>query len=211
MIVEDEIVTARSLEMSLKKLGYHVTAIVASGEQAIHKIEEGDCPDLVLMDILLQGELNGIETAKILSARFNLTVIYLKSHDDKAVFEKAKMTNPYGYLTKPFKTDDLQKVVELGTNRLKTDADRLILVTELKNEIVERHRIEKKLEMRVRQQDAIALLGHNALLHIDPIEHMDEVVKKVAETLDNEFCKVLKLLPDGMNMLLLSGVGWMMV
>jgi PAS domain S-box-containing protein len=208
MIVEDENVTARSLQMSLEKLGYIVTAIVASGEQAIQKLEEGDSPDLVLMDILLQGELDGIETARILAARFNLTVIYLTSHDDKDVFEKAKTTNPYGYLTKPFTTDDLQKVVELGIYRLKTDADRLILVTELKNEIVERHRIEKELEMRVRQQDVIALLGHNALLHDDPIEFMNELVIKVADTLGNEFCKVLKLLPDGRNMLLLAGVGW---
>ena len=208
MIVEDDNVTARSLQMSLDKLGYIVTAIVASGEQAIQKLEKGDNPDLVLMDISLQGELDGIETARILAARFNLTVIYLTSHDDKDVFEKAKTTNPYGYLTKPFTTDDLQKVVELGIYRLKTDADRLILVTELKNEIVERHRIEKELEMRVRQQDVIALLGHNALLHDDPIEFMNELVIKVADTLGNEFCKVLKLLPDGRNMLLLAGVGW---
>ncbi|MBT6226601.1 MAG: PAS domain S-box protein, partial [Candidatus Scalindua sp.] len=208
MIVEDDNVTARSLQMSLDKLGYIVTAIVASGEQAIQKLEKGDNPDLVLMDISLQGELDGIETARILADRFNLTVIYLTSHDDKDVFEKAKTTNPYGYLTKPFTTDDLQKVVELGIYRLKTDADRLILVTELKNEIVERHRIEQELEMRVRQQDVIALLGHNALLHDDPMEFMNELVIKVADTLGNEFCKVLKLLPDGSNLLLLAGVGW---
>ena len=208
MIVEDDNVTARSLQMSLEKLGYIVTAVVASGEQAIEKIEEGDCPDLVLMDISLQGELDGIETARILGARFNLMVIYLTSHYDKAVFEKAKTTNPYGFLTKPFKKDELQKVVELGSYRVKTDADRLILVTELKNEIVERHRIEKELEMRVRQQDTIAFLGHNALLHVNSIEFMNEVVVKIAETLDNKFCKILKLLPDGNNMQLLAGVGW---
>ena len=208
MIVEDDNVTARSLQMSLEKLGYIVTAVVASGEQAIQKIEEGDSPDLVLMDISLKGEMDGIETARILGARFNLTVIYLTSHYDKGVFEKAKKTNPYGYLTKPFKKDDLQKVVELGIYRLKTDADRLMLVSELKNEIVERHRIEKELEMRVRQQDAIAFLGHNALSHVNSIEFMNEVVAKVTETLDNKFCKILKLLPDGNNMQLLAGVGW---
>ncbi|MCP4252649.1 MAG: PAS domain S-box protein [Candidatus Scalindua sp.] len=208
MIVEDEIVTARSLQISLEKLGYDVTATVASGEQAILMIEEEGCPDLVLMDIFLQGEMDGIEAARIMGDRFNLMVIYLTSHDDKAIFEKAKTTNPYGYITKPFKTDELHKVVELGIYRLSTDADRLMLVTELKKEIVERHRIERELEMRVRQQDAIALLGHNALLHDDPIEFMNEMVLKVADTLDNEFCRSLKLSPDGRNMLLLSGVGW---
>lgn len=208
MIVEDEIVTARSLQMNLEKLGYVVTANVTSGEQAIQKIENGDYPDLVLMDISLQDKLDGIETARILGIRFNLSVIYITSHSDKAVFEKAKDTNPYGYLTKPFNEDELQNVVELGINRLRVDADRLMLVSELKNEIVERHRIEKELEMRVLQQDAIALLCHNALLHDDPIEFMNEVVIKVADTLDNEFCKVLKLLPDNSKMLLLAGVGW---
>ena len=208
MIVEDDSVTARSLQMSLEKLGYIITTIVSSGEQAIQKLEEGDSPDLVLMDISLQGELDGIETARILAARFNLTVIYLTSHDDKDVFEKAKMTNPYGYLIKPFKTEELKKIVELGVHRLRSDADRLMLVTELKNEIVERHRIEKELEMRVRQQDAIALLGHNALSQASPIELMNKAVSIIADTLNNEFCKVLKLLPDGNNMLLLTGVGW---
>ena len=208
MIVEDDIVTARSLQMSLEKLGYIITTIVSSGEQAIQKLEEGDSPDLVLMDISLQGELDGIETASILATRFNLTVIYLTSHDDKDVFEKAKMTNPYGYLIKPFNTEELKKIVELGVHRLRSDADRLMLVTELKNEIVERHRIEKELEMRVRQQDAIALLGHNALSQASPIELMNKAVSIIADTLNNEFCKVLKLLPDGNNMLLLTGVGW---
>ena len=61
------------------------------------------------MDITLQGEMDGIETARILGARFNLSVIYLTSHSDKAVFEKAKNTNPYGDLTKPSKTDEWQK------------------------------------------------------------------------------------------------------
>ena len=208
MIVEDDIVTARSLQMSLEKLRYIITTIVSSGEQAIQKLEDGDSPDLVLMDISLQGELDGIETASILATRFNLTVIYLTSHDDKDVFEKAKMTNPYGYLIKPFNTEELKKIVELGVHRLRSDADRLMLVTELKNEIVERHRIEKELEMRVRQQDAIALLGHNALSQASPIELMNKAVSIIADTLNNEFCKVLKLLPDGNNMLLLTGVGW---
>ena len=60
-------------------------------------------PDLVLMDISLQGEMDGIETAKIINSRFNIPVIYLTSYIEKSVFEKAKSTNPYGYLTKPFK------------------------------------------------------------------------------------------------------------
>ena len=141
MIVEDEIVTARSLQMSLKKLGYNTTAIMSSGEQAIQKIADEVRPDLVLMDISLQGEIDGIETAKIINSRFNIPVVYLTSYIEKSVFEKAKLTNAYGYLTKPFKKDELLKIVELGLYRHRSDEDRRMLVTELKKEIVERNRI----------------------------------------------------------------------
>ncbi len=208
MIIEDEIVTARSLQMTLEKLGYVVITIMSSGEQAIQKIENGERPDLVLMDISLQGKMDGIETARIINTRFDIPVIYLTSYVEKSVHEKAKSTNPYGYLTKPFKKDELHKVIELGLYRHKSDEDRRMLVTELKKEIVERNRIEKELEMRVRQQDAIAHLGHKALLSKSPIDFMNEVVEKVADTLGNEYCNVLELLSDGKNMRLFASFGW---
>jgi signal transduction histidine kinase/CheY-like chemotaxis protein len=208
MIVEDEIVTARSLQTSLEELGYIVTAIISSGEQAIQKIEEEHRSDLVLMNISLQGKIDGIESARIINTRFDLPVIFLTSYVEESVLEKAKSTNPYGYLTEPFKKDELQKVVELGLYRHRSDKDRRMLVTELKKEIDERNRIENELEMRVRQQDAIAHLGHKALLSVNPIDFMNEVVNKVADTLSNEYCNVLELLPDDKNMLLLAGVGW---
>jgi CheY-like chemotaxis protein len=132
MIVEDESVTARSLEMSLVKLGYDVTAIMSSGEQAIQQFENGECPDLVLMDISLQGKMDGIEAARVINTNFYIPVIYLTSYVEKSIFEKAKSTNPYGYLTKPFKKDELQKVVELGLYRYSFDEERRMLVKELK-------------------------------------------------------------------------------
>ena len=208
MVVEDEIVTARSLQMSLEKLDYVVTAIISSGEQAIQKLEDGDCPDLVLMDISLQGKIDGIETAEIINTRFDLPVIYLTSSVDISVFEKAKTTNPYGYITKPSKKEALQKVIELGLYRHRSDKERRMLVIELEKEIVKRNRIEKELEIRVRQQNVIAYLGYKALLSMDTIDFMNKVVKKVADTLDNEYCNILELLPDDMNMLLLAGIGW---
>ena len=207
MIIEDEVVTARALQTCLMKFGYVVTATIPSGEQAILKIEE-ERPDLVLMDIVLQGKMDGIETARIINFKFDVPVIYLTSHVEKTVFEKAKETNMYGFITKPFNKEELEKVIELGLQRHMMDKDRRMLVAELKKEIVERNRMERELEMRVRQQDVIAYLGHNALMGGDLIEFMNEVVSKVSETLDNEYCKVLKLLPGGDDMLLLAGVGW---
>ena len=157
-----------TLQSCLEKLEYVVTAIISSGEQAIHQIEK-ERPDLVIMDIILQGEMDGIETARIINFKFDIPVIYHTTHLEKSVFERSKTTNPFGYISKPFKKEELEKVVDLGLQRHRMDEDRRMLVTELKNEIVERNRIEKELEMRVRQQDAVAHLGHKALLSANPI------------------------------------------
>ncbi len=207
LIVEDEIPVARDLQLCLEKLEYIVTAITPSGEQAILNITE-ERPDLVIMDIVLQGEMDGIETARIINSKFDIPVIYHTTHLDKPVFERSKTTNPFGYITKPFKKEELEKIVDLGLQRHRMDEDRRMLVAELKREIVERNRMEKELEMRVRQQDVIAYLGHKALTGENPIEFMNEVVIKVAETLNNEYCKILKLLPGEKHLLLLTGVGW---
>ncbi len=208
LIVEDDISVARDLQMNLERLGYVVTATISSGEQAIQKIKDEGPPDLVLIDISLQGKVDGIETARTINSRFEVPVIYLASNEEKSFFEKAKSTNPYGYLTELFKIDELQKVIELALYRHRLDKDRRMLVTELKNEIVERNRIEEELETHVRQQRAITFLGHKALINHDLTDLMNEVVRKVSETLNNEYCKVLELLPDGKEMLLRAGVGW---
>jgi PAS domain S-box-containing protein len=207
LIVEDEILVARDLQMNLEKMGFTVTSMVPSGDQAIQKIEE-DRPDLVIMDIGLQGKRDGIETAGIIHSKFDIPFIYLTADEESSVFEKAKTTNPCGFITKRFNKEELQKMVETCLHRDRRGEDRRKLVRELKKEIIERKRMEKELEMRVRQQDVIAYLGHKALLGEDPINFMNEVVRKVAETLDNKYCKVLELLPDGKDMLLLAGVGW---
>lgn len=207
MIVEDEDIIARNLQVCLEKLGYAVTAIVPTGEHAIQKIEE-ERPDLVMLDIGLQGKMDSIETAGIIHSRFDIPFIYLTADEESSVSEKAKTTNPYGFITKRFNNEELQKMVETGLRRDRRGEDRRKLVRELKKEIIERKRMEKELEMRVRQQDAIAYLGHKALLGEDPINFMNELVRKVAETLDNKYCKVLELQPDGKHMLLLAAVGW---
>jgi signal transduction histidine kinase/CheY-like chemotaxis protein len=207
MVVEDNVVNARALQICLREFGYVVTEPISSGEQAILKIEK-EQPDIVIMDIILQGKMDGIETARIINFKYDIPVIYLTSHVEKNVFEKAKETNMYGFITKPFNKEELEKVIELGLQRHMMDKDRRMLVAELKKEIVVRNRMERELELRVRQQDVIAYLGHNALMGGKVIEFMNEVVSKVAETLDNEYCKILKLLPGENDMLLLAGVGW---
>jgi K+-sensing histidine kinase KdpD len=90
----------------------------------------------------------------------------------------------------------------------RVEEERKRLIQELRKEVEERERVERTFEVYVRQQRAITFLGHKALVSHDLTDLMNEVVRKVAETLDNEYCKVLKLLPGGKEMLLRAGVGW---
>lgn len=112
LIVEDEAIVAEDLRRILEGLGYQVVAAVASGEQALTHIKEHH-PDLVLMDIVLQGDLNGIDTAEIIRQQEHLPVIYLTAHSDPRTLERAKVSEPYGYVLKPFDERELHSIIEI--------------------------------------------------------------------------------------------------
>ncbi len=113
LIVEDEAIVAYDLERRLRKAGYDVPAIAASGEQALESIEETS-PDLVLMDIRLQGAMDGIAAATKVRERFKLPVIYLTAHADRATLERAKITGPFSYLVKPIGNLNLASAIEVA-------------------------------------------------------------------------------------------------
>jgi CheY-like chemotaxis protein len=113
LIVEDERITAEDLAEVLKDLGYHVTAVVSSGEDAIREAEIHR-PDLVLMDIRIKGEMDGTEAARILRERFDVPVVYLTAHADRDTLERAKHSRPPGYLVKPFHEAELHASVEMA-------------------------------------------------------------------------------------------------
>lgn len=112
-IVEDEILVARDLEQQLTALGYTVVGIAASGEEALEQIERLQ-PQLVLMDIRLQGKMDGIATADVLRQQFSLPVVYLTAHADQATVARARITEPFGYILKPFEERELSTVVEMA-------------------------------------------------------------------------------------------------
>ncbi len=154
LIVEDEIIVARDLQMLLEQLGYSKTAVVSTGEKAILYIEE-DRPDLIMMDVVLPGEMDGIETSKVIQSEFDIPVIYLTAHRDKMIFERAKETEPFGYLIKPFNNDEIQRVVEISIYRYNAEKERKVLVEELKREIAER----KKMSEALLQSEKLKSLG----------------------------------------------------
>lgn len=112
LIVEDEAIIVKSLENRLIKAGYSIVGAASSGEEAI-KLARIHTPDLVLMDIHLSGEMNGIEAAEEINKFLNIPVVYLTSYSDESTYQKAKGTNPFAYIHKPFDGEQLQRVLEL--------------------------------------------------------------------------------------------------
>lgn len=120
LIVEDEGLIARDIENMVKNAGYEVCGVVQSGTEAIRQAEALE-PDLVLMDILLQGEMDGIEAAYLIRERFNLPVIYLTSHADETTLERAKVSEPLGYTLKPVEQKELMTVMEMALYKHKME------------------------------------------------------------------------------------------
>ena len=113
LIVEDEILIARELETRLTGLGYAVVRIGLSGEEALQAASETQ-PDLVLMDIVLKGALDGIAAAAELRARFDIPVVYVTAYADEGTLKRAKVTAPYGYIVKPFSESEVHAAVEMA-------------------------------------------------------------------------------------------------
>lgn len=112
-IVEDEAIVANDIKETLKSLGYSVPGIAKSGELALEKVKELK-PDLVLMDIHLAGQMDGVETAGKIHILYNIPVIYLTAYADKALLDRAKVTEPYGYVIKPYDERELHSVIEMA-------------------------------------------------------------------------------------------------
>nr|QNO57921.1 protein-glutamate methylesterase/protein-glutamine glutaminase [Methanosarcinales archaeon ANME-1 ERB7] len=113
MIVEDEVLFAKDLKDLLESWGYTVPALVSTGEEAIEKAGEMK-PDLVLMDIVLKGGMDGIESADLIRTRFKIPVVYLTAYADDETVQRAKITEPYGYVLKPLEERDLHVTLEIA-------------------------------------------------------------------------------------------------
>lgn len=122
LIVEDEGIIAKDIERALAKLAYEVIAVVSTGEQAI--LLAGTArPDLVLMDIMLKGDIDGIEAAQRIRREYGTPVVYLSGYGDSTTLQRATETAPFGYVLKPFDDRDLYAAVEsaLYKNQMERD------------------------------------------------------------------------------------------
>lgn len=113
LVVEDESIVSKDIQYSLKKLGYNVVGVAATGQKAIDLCGE-KLPDIILMDIMLKGDINGIEASTRIKESYNIPVIFLTAYADENTLSKAKVTEPYAYIIKPFKEIDLHTSIEMA-------------------------------------------------------------------------------------------------
>jgi len=116
LLVEDDDIIAKVAAWRLKNLGYDTCGRATTGAEAMEMVVKFK-PTLVLMDINIKGEIDGIETAKMIKKGFNIPVIYLTSHSDGVTLERAKETNPDGFIVKPFEDNDLRVAIELALHK----------------------------------------------------------------------------------------------
>jgi DNA-binding LytR/AlgR family response regulator len=113
LVIEDESIVSKDIQYSLKKLGYNVVGAAPTGEKAVELAEELR-PDIILMDIMLKGKITGIEASAQIKEKLNIPVIFLTAYADENTLAKAKVTEPYAYIIKPFKEIDLHTSIEMA-------------------------------------------------------------------------------------------------
>lgn len=180
LIVEDERIVAMSLRKQLQNLGYEVLGVVSSGEDAILCAAEMQ-PDLVLMDIYLEGAMDGVEAAGVLRSRYRLPVVYLTAYSNKDILERAKITEPFGYVLKPYEERELHVVLETALYR---------------------HRMENRLRERERWFAATLTSIGDGVVATDPtgrVTFMNPVAESLAgwaeaEAVGRPFEEVLPLM-----------------
>jgi signal transduction histidine kinase len=167
MVVEDERIVALNLQRRLAKLGYEISSVVTSGSQALRHIEQ-DRPDIVLMDVNIEGDIDGIETASRIPEEYNLPVVYLTAYSEEVTLQRARTTQPYGFLLKPISERELHATIQMVLERRRADMimreneqrqEALVELrtAELKEQIAEREKVEAALR-QAQKMEAIGQL-----------------------------------------------------
>jgi len=130
-VVEDEGIVALQIKSKLEQKGYEVVGTFASGEELLETVASLK-PDLIMMDMTLQGKLDGIETTRRLSEQHDIPVVYLTAHSEESTIERAGATLPYGYLLKPFDAQELHIAIQMALFKHKSDKEKKELSEKLR-------------------------------------------------------------------------------
>jgi PAS domain S-box-containing protein len=120
LVVEDESIVAEDMKAMLEGFGYAVPAVAFSGEEAVKKVLDTR-PDLVLMDIVLKGQMSGVEAVERIRSRCNIPVVYVTAYADETTVRRAKVTEPFGYILKPFDAREVQTTIEIALYKHRMD------------------------------------------------------------------------------------------
>jgi CheY-like chemotaxis protein len=140
LVVEDDVNVAAVMEARLESFGYSVCEIAQSGTKAI-ETSERHRPDLILMDILLEGDMNGIEAAEKISTTSDVPIIFVTCLNDPSVLDRAIKTNPSGYLVKPYDNAELRSCVEIALVKHRATKEREKLIAQLENALLQVKRL----------------------------------------------------------------------
>lgn len=201
LVVEDEIIVAEDIRFRLKKLGYIVTATVASGEEAIEKVTENQ-PDLVLMDIVLKGDMDGVTAAEKIQNKVDIPTIYLTAYADDKTLQRAKLTNPFGYIIKPFQQNDLRVAIEIALHRheIETKMREALKTSEAAKESLEEksHRQNQYISMAAHElrNPLNAILISAELLELDRTRSSDESQVRTLRLVHSATQKMNQLIDD---------------
>jgi len=121
LVVEDERIIAEDIKSTLLNFQYEIVSILSKGEEALELLKNGTKPDLILMDIMLEGELNGIQTAEDIYNNYGIPIVFLTAYANEKIFEGAAASDPYGYLLKPFEERELYITIEMAFYKVKME------------------------------------------------------------------------------------------
>ncbi len=161
LIVEDEMIIAANISLQLTNLGYEVIGIIPRAEEVLPYIKQ-QLPNIILLDINLKGNLDGIDLAHLILKEYSIPIIYLTANSDESNFNRAKATNPYAFISKPFKKLDLQRSIELTIIRIHDE-----------NEVDKFHNTETETTfilsdcIFVRTHDKMVKVALNDILYIE--------------------------------------------
>jgi DNA-binding LytR/AlgR family response regulator len=173
-VTEDESIVRKDIERSLKKLGYNVVGSADTGEKAIElaiKLK----PDIALMDIMLKGELTGIDAATKIKEHIDIPIIFLTAYADESTLAKAKITEPHGYILKPFKEIDIHTSIEMAIHKHRKERELKIEADLLRS--LARHK-DNAQYLFVKHQSTLVRLEVNEVLYVEALK--DYVIVKTS-------------------------------
>lgn len=192
LVTEDESIVRKDIERSLKKLGYNVVGSADTGEKAI-ELAIKHKPDLALMDIMLKGEMTGIDAAERIKQEIDIPIIFLTAYADESTLAKAKVTEPHGYILKPFKEIDIHTSIEMAIHKHKKEREIKIEADFLRS--LARHKDNAEY-LFVKHQSSLVKLDVDEVLYVEALKDY-VIVKTTAEdyTIHSTMKDIEKKLP----------------